>query len=94
MKITALYNARGVIVAGVAVNEEPGYDGPALVPVASRGTKLGVFDVPESLYKARIDEICTAVRVDVRSQRLIEVKALPARRTAKPATKARKPAKR
>jgi len=92
MKIAALYNAKGLIVAGVAVDDGAGYDGPHLVPVASRGKQLGVFDVPESMHKGRIDEICTALRVDVRSLRLVEAKVPPERRGSAPTSKPRKAA--
>ena len=71
MKITALYNTSGAILAAVETNES--YDGPIVVPVASRrGTKVSVFEVPEFVSKLRIDEICMSLRVDVRSGRLID----------------------
>ena len=90
MKITALYNGRGAILAAVAVDDA--YRGP--VPVASRGTKVGVFDVPESVGKRRLDEICTSLRVDVRSQRLVEAKRAPASPAANRSREARKPGRR
>lgn len=73
MKITALYNANGVILA--AVEHTGRYDHP--VPVASEGNKVGTFDVPPSAAKSRLDEICTSFRVDVGSQRLVDAKIPP-----------------
>jgi len=92
MKITALYNAGGAILAAVAIDDS--YDGPVVVPVASRGTKVGVFDVPESVSKLRLDEICTSLRVDVRSQRLVDAKRSTASRASNRAREGRKPSRR
>jgi len=75
MKITALYNSRGAILAAAPVDDAysgPGRRGP--VPVAARGAKVGVFDVPESLTKRPLDEVCRSLKVDVRSKRLVESK--------------------
>jgi hypothetical protein len=83
MKITALYNSRGAILAAAPVDNA--YSGPdrGPVPVASRGAKVGVFDVPESLTKRPLDEVCRSLKVDVRSQRLIDAKAAKAGRDSK-----------
>ena len=70
MKITALYDAEGVILAAVEYtgrNDHP-------VPVASADKKVGTFDVPASAAKSRLDEICTSFRVDPASRRLVEAK--------------------
>jgi len=78
MKITALYNSRGAILAAAPVDDAysgPGRRGP--VPVAARGAKVGVFDVPESLTKRPLDEVCRSLKVDVRSRRLIDAKGVP-----------------
>ena len=86
MKITALYNSRGAILAAAPVVDDT-YRGPGRgpVPVASRGAKVGVFDVPESLSKRPLDEICTSLKVDVRSKRLVEGKGSKPGRSSKPA---------
>lgn len=89
MKITALYNNRGAILAASPVDEgtyrrEPGH-GPSPVPVAARGAKVGVFAVPETLSKRPLDEICTSLKVDVRSKRLVETKGAKAGKSSKPA---------
>lgn len=88
MKITALYNDRGAILAASQVDEgtyrEPGH-GPSPVPVAARGAKVGVFDVPATLSKRPLDEICTSLKVDIRSKRLVETKGATAGKRSKPA---------
>ena len=82
MKITALYDARGTILAAVESHEA--YDAPVLTPVATRpGTRVAAFDVPESHGKLRLDEICRSLRVDARSRRLMEVKPLSIGRNVK-----------
>jgi hypothetical protein len=72
MKITALYDKQGVILAAVPLDDR--YDGPVLVPVASDGNKVGTFEVPVSAGESRLDKICTLFRVDARSQRLVDTK--------------------
>ena len=71
MKITALYDADGLILA--AVESTGRYDHP--VPVASEGTEVGTFEVPteptEEGAESRLEEICLSHRVDVGSQRLV-----------------------
>jgi hypothetical protein len=71
MKITALYNNQGVILAAVVAVEE-GYNETFVVPEASEGSEVGTFEVPESLSKLRLDEVCTRLRVDAGSKRLVD----------------------
>jgi hypothetical protein len=73
MKITALYDADGLILA--AVESTGRYDHP--VPVASEGTEVGTFDVPTEAAESRLDEICLSHRVDVGSQRLVSAELTP-----------------
>ncbi|MDX6627436.1 MAG: hypothetical protein QOE56_2425, partial [Solirubrobacterales bacterium] len=56
MKIAALYDADGRIVAAAPIDEERG--GP--VPVATEGTEVHTFEVPENAARMRLDEICTS----------------------------------
>jgi hypothetical protein len=70
MRICALRNAEGLILAAVAVDGQ--YNGP--IPVASEGAKVGMFDAPASPSELRLDEIATNFRVDVGSQRLVEAR--------------------
>lgn len=71
MKITALYDENGVILA--AAEHTGRYNHP--VPVASKaGTKVGTFDVPAEVAHSRLDEICLSHQVDVGAQRLIRAK--------------------
>ena len=93
MKITALYGTSGAILAAVEMNES--YDGPVAVPVAARrGTKTGVFDVPESFSMLGLDEICTRLRVDVRSARLVDAKRSTAKQVSSRAREGRKSSRR
>jgi hypothetical protein len=74
MKIAAVYDANGVILAAVEVSDR--YDGP--MPVASKGSTLGTFEVPDRLAKARLDEVCLALRVDPKAQCLVDDKPVAA----------------
>ncbi|MEU5973765.1 hypothetical protein [Streptomyces sp. NPDC047315] len=68
MKLTALYDADGKILA--AVEETGRYDHP--VPVATKdGTAVGTFEVPEGVREAGLYEICTSLRVDAGVTRLV-----------------------
>jgi hypothetical protein len=73
MKITALYDADGLILA--AVESTGRYDHP--VPVASEGAEVRTFDVPREAAESRLDEICLSHRVDVGSQRLVSAEPTP-----------------
>jgi hypothetical protein len=68
MRITALYDPNGVILAAVAVDDA--YDGP--VPVASEGTEVGTFDVPTSVGELPLDELCVRHRIDTESRQLTD----------------------
>ena len=70
MKITALYDRDGLILA--AAESTGQYDDP--VPVASDGNEVGTFDVPSSAAQLGLVEICTSLRVDVSSKRLVQAK--------------------
>ncbi|MFL6623708.1 MAG: hypothetical protein ACJ8J7_06150 [Sulfurifustaceae bacterium] len=74
MKITALYDENGVILA--AAEHTGRYDDP--VPVASTpGTKVATFEVPTEAARSRLDEICLSHQVDVAAQRLVRAKVHP-----------------
>jgi hypothetical protein len=73
MKLIALYNPDGVILA--AVEDTGRYNAPTPVPVASGANKVGTFDVPELAARLRLDEICKSHRVDIGAKRLIESKS-------------------
>jgi hypothetical protein len=70
MRIMALHNSEGQILAAVVVDGQ--YNGP--VPVPSEGTTLGTFDVPASFNKLPLDEIAKNLRVDAVSRSLVEAK--------------------
>jgi len=64
MRITALYDRDGVILAAVEVDAD--YAGP--LPVATEdGTEVATFDVPDDRREQALDEICLGVRVSARS---------------------------
>jgi hypothetical protein len=68
MRITAVYDADGTILAAVVTG--PDYAGP--VPVPADGAELGEFDVPDPAAEMRLDEICSGFRVDRSDKRLVE----------------------
>ncbi|MEU9602875.1 hypothetical protein [Streptomyces sp. NPDC048057] len=68
MKLTALYDADGKILAAV---EATGRDDHP-VPVATEdGTEVGTFDVPEGVSGSSLYDICTTLRVDAGAARLV-----------------------
>lgn len=69
MKIVALYNAEGRILAAVVDNDH--HKGPKLRPVASRGNTLGTFEVPEPARKHSLSEICASHKIDVGAKRSV-----------------------
>jgi hypothetical protein len=71
MKLTALYDAEGTIIAGV-LQPTGQYDRPVPVPVASDHTStVGTFDVPASASKLSLTELCLSHRVDHTSKALM-----------------------
>lgn len=72
MRVTAVYDVEGLILAAVITEE--GYNGP--LPVAAAGLALGVFDVPsrsDNLPEGdgrQLEAICVGHRVDVTSKTL------------------------
>jgi len=71
MKLTALYDAEGTIIAGV-LQPTGQYDHPVPVPVASdRNSSVGTFEVPESASKLGLEELCLSFRVDHASKKLL-----------------------
>ena len=73
MKIIALHNKRGQILA--AVHLTPNYKGPR--PVASKDTSVAELDVPQQHAAIGLVEICKRLQVDIKSNKLTE------RRTSK-----------
>ena len=71
MKLTALYDPEGVILA--AVEDTGEYNRP--VPVAEGANKVSTFEVPAAAAKLRLDEICLSHRVDVAKQQLVASKS-------------------
>jgi hypothetical protein len=67
MKIQALYDGAGTIIAAVEIYD--GYAGP--VPVSADGAEMAHFDVPETLAGSTLEEICRTVRVDPASRALV-----------------------
>jgi hypothetical protein len=72
MKIIALHDEKGAILAAVEVDSASS-GGPVPVPVAAPGTSVDTFDVPASVHGYSLEEVCTQFRVDVGSKRLISV---------------------
>jgi|EndMetStandDraft_3_1072993.scaffolds.fasta_scaffold558765_1 hypothetical protein len=72
MKLIALYDRQGIILAAVESTEgQYGvHKGP--VPVATGDNKVGTFEVPQSLARGGLADICTSLRVDVARNSLVE----------------------
>jgi hypothetical protein len=71
MKLTALYDAEGTIIAGV-FQPTGQYDRPVPVPVASdRNSSVGTFDIPASASKLSLEDLCLSFRVDHASKSLL-----------------------
>jgi len=81
MKITAVYNRAGRILAAAIVDGDGG--GP--IPLASKGTKAGTFEVPLASRELGLVKLCSSHRIDARASRLVEMK-----QSGKKATKKKK----
>jgi hypothetical protein len=79
MKITAVYNREGKILAAAIVDDD--MKGP--VPMASKGTKAGTFEVPVGLRGLELHQLCYGHRIDVRESLLVEMKQSSKRATKK-----------
>jgi hypothetical protein len=79
MKITALYNKTGRILAAAVVRDD--MKGP--VPVASKGSKVGTFEVPLALRHLELHHLCSGHRIDTRGNRLVELKQSSKKTTKK-----------
>jgi hypothetical protein len=88
MKIMALHNSKGRILAAVVIDGQ--YNGP--IPVASANTAVGTFEVPASFSRLPLDEIAKNLRVDARLGRLVDAKSAKGKRSkvGKSATTARR----
>jgi hypothetical protein len=69
MKLEALHDDRGVILAAIAFDEEAA---PRPHPVAAPGQSVAVMDVPEALADMPLDVLCARFTVDVRKGGLAE----------------------
>jgi hypothetical protein len=70
MKLEAVFDGNGVILAAIAFDPEDSRPRPR--PVASDGNSLGEFDVPPEHINVPLDELCLRLRVDVDSGRLVD----------------------
>ena len=66
MKITALYDEAGVIIAAAAA--DPDYRGP--VPSSAEGCEVAELEVPDHMADRGLEAICAHMRVD-RQQRCL-----------------------
>lgn len=70
MKITALYDGDGRILAGIV--DDGKYDGPR--PVADKTTHIATFEVPLESAKLSLEQICLTHRVDHGAKKLLRGK--------------------
>jgi hypothetical protein len=69
MRLEALHDERGVILAAIAFDEEAA---PRPHPVAAPGQSVTVVDVPDEHADTPLDVLCTRFTVDVRRGGLTE----------------------
>jgi len=72
MKLIALHDKTGKILAAARPATD-NYKGP--VPVAGKGTTLVQLEIPQEHAKLDLVSICTRLRVDARTSKLVEHKA-------------------
>jgi hypothetical protein len=71
MKLIALHDKTGKILAAARLTDD--YKGP--VPVAGKGHTLVKLEIPQEHTKLDLVSICTKLRVDARTAKLVEHKA-------------------
>jgi len=71
MKLVALHDKRGKIVAAARVTDD--HKGP--LPVAGKGHTLVKLEIPQEHAKLDLVSMCTKLRVDARTSKLVEHKA-------------------
>ena len=72
MKLEALHDERGVILAAITFDEEAA---PRPHPVPAPGQAVSIVEVPEAQADTPLDVLCTRFTVDVRGGRLVEGRA-------------------
>jgi hypothetical protein len=70
MKITAVYDRQGKILAAAIVDDD--MSGP--IPQASKGSKAATFEVPQHLRDLGLHELCSGHRIDAKKTQLVEMK--------------------
>jgi hypothetical protein len=70
MKLTAVYDGNGRILAGIL--DDGRYDGPR--PVPDDNSHVGTFDIPTEAAKVSLEEICTTFKVDHGAKKLLRSK--------------------
>ncbi|MFZ0013254.1 MAG: hypothetical protein WAL25_03975 [Acidimicrobiia bacterium] len=70
MRIEAVHDASGVIVAAIEV---PAEGDPYPRPVAGDGQSVDLFDIPEEFGDLSLEVICTSVLVDAKRKLLVPV---------------------
>ena len=75
MKLITLHDESGKILAAARLTDD--YKGP--VPVAGEDTNVVEVDVPQAHAEHDLATLCTLLRVDPRTSKLVEHKAESAR---------------
>jgi len=71
MKLEAVFDADGVILAAIAY--EPRDTHPRPRPMAAEGMSVADFDIPEEHADTPLDVLCSRMRIDARSGRLTDL---------------------
>ncbi len=70
MQLVAVHDTEGKIIAATIV----GYDDetPAVIPQAGEGTYAIEIELDDELAQVPLEQLCTTMRVDAKSRRLVE----------------------
>jgi hypothetical protein len=69
VRLEALHDDRGVILAAIAFDDEAA---PRPRPVAAPGQAVTVVDVPDEHADTPLEVLCTRFAIDARGDRLVE----------------------
>ena len=69
MKLEAVFKPDGTILAAIAYEDDDSGSRPR--PIAPRGARAGIFDIPREFANIPLDELCRRTQVDAKSGRLV-----------------------
>jgi hypothetical protein len=69
MKLEAVFKPGGTILAAIAYEDDDSGSHPR--PIAPRGARADIFDIPREFANIPLDELCRRTRVDAKRGRLV-----------------------